>query len=134
MCTAGTVQSSVQQVQYKVVYSRYSTLFNKIIVQRIEKGRMYAHCTVKYLCTEGRESEDVCTLYMVQCKLHYLCTEGREREDVCTLYIVQCKLHYLCTEGREREDVEENWRQHVQCLMTTSSQENLLHTFTLFSR
>jgi len=34
----------------------------------------------------------------------------------------------------ERDDVEENWRQHVQTLMTSSSQDNLLHTFSLFAR
>jgi len=34
----------------------------------------------------------------------------------------------------ERDDVEENWRQHVQTLMTSSSQDNLLHTFALFAR
>merc|ERR1712227_1103414 len=34
----------------------------------------------------------------------------------------------------ERDDVEENWRAHVQTLMTSSSQDNLLHTFALFAR
>merc|ERR1712012_182980 len=34
----------------------------------------------------------------------------------------------------ERDDVEENWRSHVQTLMTSSSQDNLLHTFALFAR
>lgn len=34
----------------------------------------------------------------------------------------------------ERNDVEESWRQHVQTLMTSSSQANLLHTFALFGR
>merc|ERR1712012_1471617 len=34
----------------------------------------------------------------------------------------------------ERDDVEENWRSHVQTLMISSSQDNLLHTFALFAR
>merc|ERR1719397_1347205 len=34
----------------------------------------------------------------------------------------------------ERDDLEENWRSHVAVLMTSSSQDNLLHTFALFAR
>jgi hypothetical protein len=34
----------------------------------------------------------------------------------------------MCAGAREREDVEENWRQHVQSLMTTSNQaEHTVH-------
>jgi len=37
-------------------------------------------------------------------------------------------------EGREMEELEERWRCHVQSLMQTSSQHNLLNTFSLFAR
>ena len=34
----------------------------------------------------------------------------------------------------EKDDVEENWRKPVQTLITSFSQDNLLHTFDLFAR
>ncbi len=38
------------------------------------------------------------------------------------MFLVKKNLVAMCAGAREREDVEENWRQHVQSLMTTSNQ------------
>ena len=50
---------------------------------------------------------------------------------------VEKRLFLYCSSGCrrvERDDVEENWRAHVQTLMSASSQDNLLHTFALFAK
>ena len=64
------------------------------------------------------------------------CSEG-EMSDL-TPCNASPSLSQLLTWGGcrrlERDSVEESWRQHVQTLMTTSSQENLLNTFSLFGR
>jgi len=39
-----------------------------------------------------------------------------------------------CRGRLERDDVEERWRQHVQVLMTSTSNENLINTFSLFAK
>jgi len=65
------------------------------------------------------------------------CTSEGEMSDLTPCNASPSLSHLLSWNGCrriERNDVEESWRQHVQTLMTSSSQANLLHTFVLFGR
>merc|ERR1719394_2377557 len=64
------------------------------------------------------------------------CSEG-EMSDLTPCNASPSLTHLLSWSGCrrvERDDVEENWRAHVQTLMSASSQDNLLHTFALFAK